>query len=49
MNLRDKGISSGVIEGDIEGTIDAERIQKEGIPVVQLNTEGACHIEANVH
>ena len=44
--LRDKGISSGVIEGDIEGTIDAERIQKEGFPVVQLNTEGACHIEA---
>ena len=44
--LRDRGINSGVIEGDIEGTIDAERIQKEEFPVVQLNTEGACHIEA---
>ena len=44
--LRDRGINSGVIEGDIEGTIDAERIQKEQFPVVQLNTEGACHIEA---
>lgn len=36
----------GVIEGDIEGTIDAKRIKEEGIPVVQLNTQGACHIEA---
>ena len=33
--LRDRGINSGVIEGDIEGTIDAERIQKEQFPVVQ--------------
>ncbi|MDO4732434.1 MAG: hydrogenase nickel incorporation protein HypB [Bacillota bacterium] len=36
----------GVIEGDIAGQIDAERIDALGIPVVQLNTEGACHIEA---
>lgn len=36
----------GVIEGDIAGKIDAEKIDKLGIPVVQLNTEGACHIEA---
>ena len=36
----------GVIEGDIAGQIDAEKIDKLGIPVVQLNTEGACHIEA---
>lgn len=35
-----------VIEGDIAGQIDAEKIDKLGIPVVQLNTEGACHIEA---
>lgn len=35
-----------VIEGDIAGQIDAEHIAKEGIPVVQLNTDGACHIEA---
>lgn len=44
--LREKGIRVGVIEGDIEGTIDAKKIQDAGIPVVQLNTEGACHIEA---
>lgn len=36
----------GVIEGDIAGQIDAEKIALMGIPVVQLNTEGACHIEA---
>ncbi len=36
----------GVIEGDIAGQIDAEKIQAMGIPVVQLQTGGACHIEA---
>lgn len=36
----------GVIEGDIAGKIDAEKISSLGIPVVQLNTDGACHIEA---
>ena len=36
----------GVIEGDIAGQIDAEKMKKLGIPVVQLNTDGACHIEA---
>ncbi len=36
----------GVIEGDIAGQIDAEKMEKMGIPVVQLNTDGACHIEA---
>ncbi len=36
----------GVIEGDIAGAIDADKINKMGIPVVQLQTDGACHIEA---
>jgi hydrogenase nickel incorporation protein HypB len=36
----------GVIEGDIEGIADAERLEKLHIPVVQLNTKGACHIDA---
>ena len=43
--LRDK-YRIGVIEGDITGTIDAETIDKLGLPVVQLDTDGACHIEA---
>lgn len=36
----------GVIEGDIAGQIDADTIHAQGIPVVQLDTDGACHIEA---
>lgn len=36
----------GVIEGDIAGQVDAEHIAGLGIPVIQLNTDGACHIEA---
>ena len=36
----------GVIEGDIAGQVDADRIAALGIPTVQLNTDGACHIEA---
>ncbi len=36
----------GVIEGDIAGQVDAERIADLGIPAIQLNTDGACHIEA---
>ena len=37
-----------VIEGDLQTTNDAERIEKYGIPVVQINTEGACHLDANM-
>lgn len=36
----------GVIEGDIAGQIDADKIHALGLPVVQLDTDGACHIEA---
>lgn len=43
--LRDT-LRIGVIEGDIAGQIDADKIDKMGIPVVQLQTDGACHIEA---
>ncbi|WP_100489058.1 hydrogenase nickel incorporation protein HypB [Sporolactobacillus pectinivorans] len=35
-----------VIEGDIAGQVDAEKLDQLGVPVVQLNTSGACHIEA---
>jgi hydrogenase nickel incorporation protein HypB len=37
-----------VIEGDIAGSIDAERMEKIGVPVVQINTEGSCHLDANM-
>jgi hydrogenase nickel incorporation protein HypB len=36
----------GVIEGDIQTDIDAERIGSTGAPVLQINTEGACHLSA---
>ncbi len=38
----------GVIEGDIVGSDDAERIGALGVPVVQINTGGACHLDANM-
>ena len=44
--LKKEGIKVGVIEGDIAGQIDAEKMAERNIPVVQLNTDGACHIEA---
>lgn len=36
----------GVIEGDLFTARDAERIASHGIPVVQINTRGACHLDA---
>ncbi len=44
--LREENLNVGVIEGDIAGKVDAEKIAAMDIPVVQLNTDGACHIEA---
>jgi hydrogenase nickel incorporation protein HypB len=41
-------ISIGVIEGDIETTRDAERIAAKGVPAVQINTKGACHLDGNM-
>ena len=38
----------GVIEGDIQGTYDAEQIGALDVPVVQINTGGACHLDANM-
>ncbi|MCU0916440.1 MAG: hydrogenase nickel incorporation protein HypB [Planctomycetes bacterium] len=36
----------GVIEGDIQTDIDAQRIRAAHAPAVQINTEGACHLSA---
>lgn len=44
-DLKDK-IKIGVIEGDIQTDIDAERIRKTKAPAVQINTDGACHLSA---
>ena len=39
-------MAPAVIEGDIAGSVDAERIDALGVPVVQINTDGACHLDA---
>lgn len=42
----------GVLEGDVQGTFDADRISVLGVPVVQINTDpgfgGECHLDANM-
>ncbi|HEY9765255.1 MAG TPA: hydrogenase nickel incorporation protein HypB, partial [Chroococcales cyanobacterium] len=46
-----KGLSEfkiGVIEGDIATARDAERIAKAGAHAVQINTHGACHLDASM-
>jgi hydrogenase nickel incorporation protein HypB len=41
-------IPLAVIEGDIYTSQDAERIEQKGTPVVQINTSGACHLDAHM-
>lgn len=43
--LRDD-FSIGAVDGDIATTLDADRIAELGIPAVQINTGGACHLDA---
>lgn len=43
--LRDR-YSIAVIEGDIASKVDAEKVRAHGIPAVQINTGGACHLES---
>jgi hydrogenase nickel incorporation protein HypB len=38
----------GVIEGDLQTDLDAQRIGKYEVPVVQINTGGACHLDARL-
>lgn len=45
--LKDE-INIAVIEGDIYTTKDAERIEAQGVPVVQINTGGACHLDGEM-
>ena len=45
--LKDK-VRIGVIEGDISSSIDAEKIIQEKVPVIQINTGGECHLDANM-
>ena len=45
--LRDK-VRIAVVEGDVASTVDAEKIHERGISVVQINTAGGCHLDANM-
>ncbi len=38
----------GVIEGDVSSSIDAEAVGRENVPVIQINTGGECHLDANM-
>lgn len=46
IKLTKEKINMAVIEGDLYTTKDAERIENQGIDVVQVNTGGACHLDA---
>jgi hydrogenase nickel incorporation protein HypB len=51
--LAERGdVRVGVLEGDVQGTMDADRLSALHIPVVQLNTDGGfggeCHLDANM-
>jgi hydrogenase nickel incorporation protein HypB len=46
------GVRIGVLEGDVQGSYDADRLASLHVPVVQLNTDsgfgGECHLDANM-
>ena len=41
-------VSIAVVEADIASNLDADRIAKEGVAALQINTGGACHVDANM-
>ena len=43
-----KQMRIGVIEGDIQSSVDAERIERHGVKSIQINTGGACHLDGNM-
>ena len=43
-----KDYKLAVIEGDLFTSKDAERIHALGVPVIQINTVGGCHLDANM-
>lgn len=43
-----RSINIAVIEGDVQTDLDAKRIERFNIPVIQIVTHGACHLDANL-
>jgi hydrogenase nickel incorporation protein HypB len=48
IDILGREIGIGVIEGDIETELDTERIRQKNVPVVQLTTGGACHLDSSL-
>ena len=48
LSVLSKKISVAVIEGDLFTAKDAERIERQNVPVVQINTSGGCHLDAQM-
>jgi len=48
IEFMDGRLKMGVIEGDLYTDQDALRIEKKGVEVIQINTEGACHLDAGM-
>jgi hydrogenase nickel incorporation protein HypB len=48
INALRQDLHIGVIEGDVASRVDADTIEGLGIPVVQINTGGTCHLDANM-
>jgi hydrogenase nickel incorporation protein HypB len=48
INRLKPGTRMAVIEGDVASRIDADRVNREGVPVIQINTGGGCHLDANM-
>lgn len=46
--LRAKGVKFAILTGDCYTSRDAERLDRLDLPVVQINTDGACHIDAQL-
>lgn len=45
-DIMKESVPISVIEGDIASAIDAEKAEASGLPAVQINTAGACHLDA---
>ncbi len=41
-------LNVAVVEGDVQTDFDAQRVAKYGVPVVQIVTNGGCHLEAKL-
>jgi len=48
MEHLDNSMKIGVVEGDVQTDNDAQRIAKYNVPVVQIVTNGGCHLEAKL-